>query len=334
MIYVDLVQGTPEWHEWRAGGIGASSVASVIQWPYAHESARAFWMVKTGRKPGTDLSKNFFVRRGNEQEPLARQAFERWLESQGIFDLVIPTCVQHETYSFIRVSLDGLMSDGSPVELKVPAWETFESVMQERRNSEAFQRYLPQVQDQLLVTGAKIGYLAFYRAYDRKLIVFRITRDEELIEQLIERQKWWWDLYERDEAPPITELDYFEPSTQQDQEAWTQIAAELQQVWRDMSPIKVKIDQAKAREAELKKALRSMMGNHVKAEYAGVRLHSSPRQGVIDYVKWTEDVQKRNPNITLPSPELYRKQSTETIRVSQIDYNGQGVAEMLAVDFC
>ena len=181
MIYVDLVQGTPEWHEWRAGGIGASSVASVIQWPYAHESARAFWMVKTGRKPGTDLSKNFFVRRGNEQEPLARQAFERWLESQGIFDLVIPTCVQHETYSFIRVSLDGLMSDGSPVELKVPAWETFESVMQERRNSEAYQRYLPQVQDQLLATGAKIGYLAFYRAYDRKLIVFRITRDEELI---------------------------------------------------------------------------------------------------------------------------------------------------------
>lgn len=134
------------------------------------------------------LEQELLVRRGNEQEPLARQAFERWLESQGILDLVIPTCVQHETYSFIRVSLDGLMSDGSPVELKVPAWETFESVMQERRNSEAYQRYLPQVQDQLLATGAKIGYLAFYRAYDRKLIVFRITRDEELIELLIERQ--------------------------------------------------------------------------------------------------------------------------------------------------
>ncbi|WP_270819968.1 YqaJ viral recombinase family nuclease [Aeromonas sp. Y311-2] len=333
MIIVDLEQGTPAWHQWRAGGIGASNVASVIQWPYAHESARALWMMKTGRKPPPNLDNNFFVKRGHNQEPLARLAFERWLASNGNSDLVIPVCGQHDSYPFMRVSFDGLMSDGTPVELKVPAWETFELVLKDRRKSEAYLRYLPQVQDQLLVTGAKMGYLAFYRAYDRKLIVFSINRDEEMIELLVERQKWWWDLVERDQAPPITELDYFEPETPESQEVWTQTAAELQQVWRDVSSIKPKVDEAKAQEALLKKTLREMMGSHIKAEYAGVRLTSSLRQGAIDYGQWIAEVKKQNPHIRLPDIELFRKPSSESIRVTPIQYNGDGAAASLSLEF-
>lgn len=334
MKMIDLEQGSPEWHEWRSGGIGASNVASIIAWPYAHESARHLWMQRTGRKPRPDLSNNFFVRRGHEQEPLARAAFEHWLwVAKGIKDQAKAQCVEHDQIPYIRVSLDGLLSDGTPVEMKVPAWETFEKVLKERRNSEAFKRYYPQVQDQMLVTGAKSAYLVFYRACDRKLIVFVINRDEEMIADLYEKQAWWWDLLEKDQAPPITELDYFEPETPELQQEWTDIASELNSIWQDMSSVSQKVKEGKAKEAELKKKMRSLMGNHEKGEYAGVRISATARQGSVNYKKWIDEINTLYPTIHLPDLEDYRNASSESIRVNPVKYIGDGVSEILNVDF-
>ena len=46
-----MVQDSPEWREWRKGGVGASEVAAILgTCPY--NTAHDIWLVKTGRKQG------------------------------------------------------------------------------------------------------------------------------------------------------------------------------------------------------------------------------------------------------------------------------------------
>ena len=338
MKIVDIDQGTQEWHAWRADGIGASDVASVINWPYAHETARALWMIRTGRKPRADLSNNYFVLRGQKFEPLARGAVEEYLAARlGFRDLAIPVCVQHDDYDFIRVSLDGMLSDGIPTELKVPCWENFEIVRRDKRQSEPYQRYYPQVQDQMLATGADYGFLSFYRVYDNRLVVFEIKRDQNFIDQLIEKQAWWWDLYKRDVPPPITEHDIYEPQDPARQTEWIALATELRTLWSEMADVVPTFKAAKAKEAELKKKLASLMDGYERAEFAGVRLNRSNRAGTIDYPALLKDVKTVIENsgiqLELPEPDTYRKDSSESVRAVPVDYLADGTNAAPLFDF-
>jgi putative phage-type endonuclease len=333
MVILDIDQGTPEWHVWRAGGIGASNADAIIDWPYAHETARALWMIRTGRKPACDLSKNIFVLRGQRYEPLARNAMETFVQQHyGFRDLAIPTCVQHDEYDFIRVSLDGMLSNGIPTELKVPCWENFERVLRDKRQSEPFQRYYPQVQDQMLATGADVGFLGFYRVYDNRLIAFEVKRDQNFIDKLIEKQAWWWDLYKRDVPPPITARDLFEPQQPEQQVEWVTLATELRNLWISMGDAEPRIKAAKAKEAELKKKLVAIMGQCDRGEYAGIKLNRSLRSGNIDYTAYFDAVKKmihdKGIQLTLPDPDEYRKQGSESIRVTPVDYLSDGGSDV------
>jgi putative phage-type endonuclease len=337
-MIIPLIQGSAEWHDWRAGGIGASDVSAVISSPYAMKTARALWMIRSGRKPADNLSRNPFVLRGQRLEPYARAAIEQYLESViGVRDFAIPMCLQHDEHEFIRVSLDGMLSTGEPTELKVPSWENFELVLKEGRNSVLYNRYVPQVQDQMLCTGADHGYLAFYRYLDNKLAVFEIKRDQSFIDMLVEKQAWWWDLYNRDEAPPITPLDFYEPETPQEQSEWVEIALELQTIWQELSVVSPKVQQMKEKESLLKSKLNNLMGDHAKAEYAGVRISNSPRLGNVDWQRYLSDIKSlllsKGVNIQLPEPEQYRKKATETVRISRVEYKGDGEATVMHVNF-
>ena len=45
---LDLKQGTPEWLEWRRGGLGSSDV-STLMLENKYESVKDLWLRKTGR---------------------------------------------------------------------------------------------------------------------------------------------------------------------------------------------------------------------------------------------------------------------------------------------
>ncbi|MCV5216512.1 YqaJ viral recombinase family protein, partial [Escherichia coli] len=77
-------------------------------------------------------------------------------------DMLLPACVESVQYPLMRASLDGLRDNGEPVELKSPSATVWEDVCAEKATSKAYQLYYPQVQHQLLVTGAKQGWLVFY----------------------------------------------------------------------------------------------------------------------------------------------------------------------------
>lgn len=335
MKLMTLVQGSPQWHAWRAGGIGASSVAAVIQWPHTEETPRSYWMQKTGRRPPPDLSKNFFVLRGNRLEPQARRAFEDWLATKGIYDVALPICVEHDNYSFIRVSLDGLLSNNVPVELKVPAWSTYMAVVNEGRKSEPYLRYYPQVQDQLLVTGADMGYLAFYQPHGNRMVVFEVERDQPFIDRMLESQIEWWNLYLRDEAPEMMDRDYYEPATVQDQQAWVDLSGQYRVITNQIAALLGPLNQLREEQSTVKDQIQRLMKDHQLGEYAGLKVVNSVRRGAIDMNAFVADIrsifQIHGIKTQVPDPENYRKDGTVQTRFSLTDYKGSGVASTLKV---
>ncbi|KGH17207.1 hypothetical protein P607_18255 [Comamonas thiooxydans] len=149
MKFIDLIQGSDEWLAWRKGGVTATDAAVLVnQSPYKTEWR--LWAEKTGYAVERDLSSNPFVRHGLDMEPAARAAAEIYFD-----DLLLPMCAQASHNPLLRASLDGLNKDEEPVEMKCPSEATWIEVTTLRQNSKAFKFYYPQVQHQILVTGAK-----------------------------------------------------------------------------------------------------------------------------------------------------------------------------------
>ena len=100
-----LHQNTPEWHQWRSQGIGASD-APVIMGESSFKTAKTLWSVKTGRIEEEPASSP--AQRGRELEQFARRAYERRTGIQ-----MEPLCMVHEGFEWMRASLDGWSFDGS-----------------------------------------------------------------------------------------------------------------------------------------------------------------------------------------------------------------------------
>lgn len=319
MKKLNLNQGSPEWHAWRAGGIGASDVAAVIMWPYAKQTPRQFWMQKTGRMAPPDLSNNYFVLRGSRYEPHARSAIERWLETKGIYDIALPMCVEHDKHSFIRVSLDGLLANDIPVELKVPCWTNYQAVLQDGRESEPFMRYYPQVQDQLLATGADGGYLAFYQPNGNRIVAFEVERDQRFIDELLEAQLEWWDLFLRDKPPAMMDQDSYQPESPEEQALWESLSMQYWQLNERLDQLLTPVNQLKQEMAAVKAKLVKLMGGHMQGDYGGLRLVNTVRQGPIDMAAYMADIQSifqlKGISAPVPDPEKYRKDGSVQSRI-------------------
>ena len=75
MKVINFPQRSPQWHRWRAEGIGASE-ASVILCLSAYKTVWRLWAEKTGRAKEEDISRNPHVIRGIKNEDIARQCAE------------------------------------------------------------------------------------------------------------------------------------------------------------------------------------------------------------------------------------------------------------------
>src|SRR5690606_5098444 len=98
---------------------------------------------------------NWATQRGTDLEPKARALYE--LEHE--LDMYA-TLVEHDTYPFLRASLDGFNEQARTVlEIKCPGKEDHEKAVK----GEVPEKYFPQLQHQLLVANA---VEAHYWSYD------------------------------------------------------------------------------------------------------------------------------------------------------------------------
>lgn len=187
MIYLDVVQGTPEWKQARAGKISASRFRDACETlksgaPSAKAIAYAAQVAieRISGEPAEDGFVTYAMRRGTELEPRARMEYEdltgHFVTEAGI------VMTDDEVFSY---STDGFIGEDGMLEIKcILSPEKLVSIWRDRDFSE----YIHQCRGGLWLTGRKWIDLVIYapqlEPVGKSLLIHRITRDEDAISDL------------------------------------------------------------------------------------------------------------------------------------------------------
>jgi putative phage-type endonuclease len=186
-----LEQGSPEWHEFKVGKVGASKIADITAklrgGTYGASRATYLGELIAERLTGVaaDGFKSPAMQWGSDTEPMARAAYQ--------FRTLSPVarvgCVLHPKIEDALCSPDGLIGSDGLVELKCPNTSTHCDFM---LGAAIPDRYIQQVQWQLACTGRIwCDYASFDPRLpeDLRLWVHRIERDDNRIEELEDEVK-------------------------------------------------------------------------------------------------------------------------------------------------
>jgi putative phage-type endonuclease len=186
-------QGSEPWLSWRRAGLGGSDIATIIGVMPFDDCTRE--NVLREKTEGWEKPTNFAMRRGTRLEPVARSLYE---QSRGC--TAQPVCVEHDDYSWMRVSLDGLcvphgVADADPwiLELKCASMKVHELALE----GIVVDYYRPQCQWQLLTCGLELLHFCNYSEADRfseedRLAVVTVEPDKAYQVQLwYESDKFW-----------------------------------------------------------------------------------------------------------------------------------------------
>lgn len=190
MKIIQLEQGTPEWHEWRLQGIGASE-APMILGISKYKSAYKLWQEKTGTIETKD-DYNFIFEKGKSIEAKARAYFELMNDKD-----CPPACMEMDGFPFIRASLDGYNAkENFALEIKY--------VGKDAMGEEITPQHYAQVQHQMMICEAQD--LTFIRSNDGKTFKADVIKmDEPFIEKLLAEEIKFWNMVLDKVEPPIPE---------------------------------------------------------------------------------------------------------------------------------
>lgn len=184
-----LVQGTPEWHQFRANHHGASEASAMLGLSPYKSRTELLREKKTGITPDVDAATQHIFDRGHEIESLARPM----AESMIVEDLFPVTM----SYGKLSASCDGLTFD------ETIAWECksankadFEIV----QNGGLPEKHWPQCQQVMLVTGADRLLFTISDGTEEGTAHVWVNADAELQQRI----NAGWDQFNRD-------LETFEP---------------------------------------------------------------------------------------------------------------------------
>lgn len=279
MRLLDLEQRSPAWFSWRREGITATE-SSVILGLNPYMTPWRLWCEKVGRALPADLSSNPLVRFGIEHEDEVRQLFEvRHSE------IVMPACGEFDEDPLFRASFDGLTSAMEPVEIKCPSETTLADVRQNGPDSTAARLYRIQLQHQLMVCGAKRGWLVFFDRTTEELVEFEVERDENLIAEIRSKGREFFDRYvaKRKEPSKDPQRDIYVPQGDVEVARWNQCAADYAAAQEALDALQKRIDAYSAVKDRCKDELTAMMGDFLHADFAGIALTKRATRGTVNY---------------------------------------------------
>lgn len=285
-IVEGLVQRTPEWHQFRDGGIGGSEIASVMGIsPY--KTPLQLFLEKTGAVAPADLSKNPHVRRGIKYEDHIADIVLRHFGARGM-----PLCGIHEEYPFIRVSFDLLTSDGV-FEIKAISDKQWEEMLAHGPHP----HYRVQVEYQLLV-AEKItpkGHLVYWREItnpdgtkSEEVRVFPVSLSVERRQELIDEASKFWEMVTNGILPPadpkrdvLSEAEMDEA----DLALWRAIATACkarEKRYARLKKITERLDKASSADEE---QLLKLIGDRFSGAGSGIRFTRFWKAGTVDFGK-------------------------------------------------
>jgi hypothetical protein len=181
-----ILEKDAAWHANRRLGIGGSDAGKIMSGRWLE-----LWLVKTGRAEDADLSDVLAVQIGTHTETLNLAWFERQtgysVNSRGI-------SLTHPYYGFMRVTLDGIVSEINAV-VEAKFCGAFNKI------EEIEQRYMPQCHHNMIVPGydrALLSVITGKPSYE----LIEIRRDDDYAATLLQYEEDFWRYVETDTAPP------------------------------------------------------------------------------------------------------------------------------------
>ncbi|MBS0585736.1 MAG: YqaJ viral recombinase family protein [Verrucomicrobia bacterium] len=284
MKFLNLTQNTQEWEQFRQQKIGASD-APIIMEISPWKTPFQLWLEKTGQSTS---AQNHHMMRGHNLEKTARAVFENTTNL-----IVFPRVVQSVEHEWMIASLDGIDMDGKIiVEIKC-AGEVDHALAKQGKMPE---KYYPQLQHQLAVTGLSKGY--YYSFDGTEGVIVEVEKNHEYITKLVETEKKFLECMQTLSAPPLTTKDY----NFRDDLAWNERAQKWLQTKQDLENIE-----------QEEKILRNELielANNRNSQGGGIRLTLSTRKGTVDY--------RTIPCLKEMDLEMYRKPSSKVWSLSAI----------------
>lgn len=187
-------QGTPEWHQERAGKVTASRFADVMSFLKNGQSSQArlkytyeiaFEILSGVPKQSVSAAA---LKWGKEIEVYARQAYE--LQTGNI--ITLSGFVTHREIAYVGSSPDGLVDEDGGIEIKCPHDETvhIQTLLEGMPED-----HTAQIQGNMFVTGRKWwDFISFdpRQAEPYRFYVQRIERDQKFIDKLEESIASFW----------------------------------------------------------------------------------------------------------------------------------------------
>lgn len=276
----ELKQNSEEWHQWRAEGIGASE-ANIIMGASKFMTPRQLWHQKVYGKRAEEKTGNFITDKGHRLEAKARPLFE--MEIGEDFPDMIAVM---ESAPVFRASLDGYSSVMEKCwECKFVGQDDFEKV----KNGEVLENYFPQLQHQLMVTGARSNYLfviaddkeSTSKTFPYKTAYIEVEPDEDYIKtRLLPELTSFWKMVTDKKEPKLTDLDVVDYSDN------AELIAKLE-LYRAQKTL---AEEAKSKLDELQKDIYKI-AKHTRNTCRGIKITNTKSADSVkfDYKKFEEE---------------------------------------------
>ena len=167
-------QRSPEWREQRLGLFTASEIHKLMGVRGLGETGKSYAIDKAIEQLYGEVDDNFVsydMERGTELEPLA---FAKFKELKALEFVDVVNCGFFNYGNNAGASPDGLVGDDAILEIKCPKNSTFFKLV---ATNVIDDKYLYQMQLQMLATGRTKGYLFNYTIIDGKEFWHEIVID-------------------------------------------------------------------------------------------------------------------------------------------------------------
>lgn len=256
-----------EWLQLRRKGIGGSD-ASVIMGKNPYRSILQLWEEKTGKLPVTDDG-NEYTYWGNVMEPIIRKEF---MNRTGLKVRQKHAMIFHKDYPYLFADVDGIVTDERGEKCIFEA-KTASQYKAEQWEDGVPEEYILQVQHYLEVCGMDKAYIAALIG-GNKFVFHTIYRDEELIRNLISREKEFWEGCVLTGTEPVMDdsdatRDYLNQKYSDPIEGPIQLQEDMKSVLAEYQDVDCKIKELEKQKTGFANQIKAAMGEYETGEVDG-----------------------------------------------------------------
>lgn len=277
--------------EQRKKSVGGSDVP-IIMGLSPYKNIYTLWLEKTGLVQAEDISSKFHVMKGISNEPVARALLEEQMEMR-----FTPTRWVHPTKPHLACNDDGFNADYKAlIEIKVMG-------LQNHENTKAGivpEHYMAQVQYNLALSNALIGYFVSYRVETKELAIVTVQPDLEYQKKLIEAADNFWINHVVPMVPPELTDDCYvsciDPEFELLSDKYKRLKADLKMVEEELEIVE--------------SGLHEFLGTHAAIRQNGILVQRITKKGNVNY--------KAIPELKDVDLEKYRAPSTTYIAIKGV----------------